>query len=202
MSFFLINYYQTNFHLCIPIGILLHFYSFISNYFSSPSSFCKLAGIAYQILSCSSFFREFTVPSVLYPLHETFTFLSFFQVYTYYSSFFLIRLFSIVHGMNIVVFCMTCPISSLLRHCYISIAAQCSWLKLIILIHISHKVRSLTHGLSVHPGLSGSVDNAYTDRCCQLPSGTVHDQVNAGPSTTSVQLTPQGCQYNYLCNLH
>ena len=31
---------------------------------------------------------------------------------------------SIVHSMNIVVFCMTCSICSLLRHCYISIDAQ------------------------------------------------------------------------------
>ena len=144
------------------------------------SFFCKATSTVYIsavcILSSSSFFSEFTISLVLYPLHEIFSFLSFFQAYTYYSYFFLIRLFSIVHGMNIFLLCSTCSICSLVRDYYISIAAQWCWLKLIILIHISHKVSSLTYRLSVNPGLPDSLD--------KLPSGTIRDQLIAGPSTT------------------
>ena len=85
----------------------------------------------------------------------------------------------------------------------LEIAAQWCCLKSIILIHISHKVCSFTHGLSVYAELSGSLDKAYTDRCRQLPSGAVPDQLKSGPSTTtSAQLTPLGSDYNYLCNFH
>ena len=61
--FFLIDYYQTNFHFCILFGIRLHFYSLDSNYFSSPSFFFKAAGVAHQILSCSSFLGIFSSSS-------------------------------------------------------------------------------------------------------------------------------------------
>ena len=85
----------------------------------------------------------------------------------------------------------------------LEIAAQWCCLKLIIWIHISHKVCSFTHGLSVYAELSGSLDKAYTDRCRQLPSGAVPDQLKSGPSTTtSARLTPLGSDYNYLCNFH
>ena len=59
----IIDYQQTNLHFCIQFGILLHFCSLVSNYFSSPSLFFKVAAVVYQILSCSPFFWEFTVPS-------------------------------------------------------------------------------------------------------------------------------------------
>ena len=85
----------------------------------------------------------------------------------------------------------------------LEIAAQWCCLQLIILIHISHKVCSFTHELSVYAELSGSLDKAYTDRCRQLPSGAVPDQLKSGPSTTtSARLTPLGSDYNYLCNFH
>ena len=118
-----------------------------------PSFFCKADSAVYQILSCSSFVWKFTVPLVLYPLHEILYFLSLFQVYTYYLSFFLICPFSIVRDMNLVVFYTTCSICILLRGCCISITAQRCWLKLIILIHISssHQVPLMTNLMQGYP---------------------------------------------------
>ena len=75
LSFFPINYYKTNLHFCTPFDILLHFWF----YFFSPSFFCKLDVIVCQILSCSSYFWEFTDPSVLYSVLEILSFLLFFQ---------------------------------------------------------------------------------------------------------------------------
>ena len=74
LSFFLINNYQTNFYSCIPFNILLHFCCLVSHYFSSPSFFFKVAGVDYQILSCSSFFWKFNLPPLLvfYPLRDLF----------------------------------------------------------------------------------------------------------------------------------
>ena len=65
LSFFLINNYQTNFYSCIPFSILLHFCCLVSHYFSSPSFFFKVAGVVYQILSCSSFFWKFNLPPLI-----------------------------------------------------------------------------------------------------------------------------------------
>lgn len=62
------------FNFCIPVGTLLYFCSLVSNYFSSPSFFCKVACSAYQILSCFSFIWKFTILSVLYLLHEVLSF--------------------------------------------------------------------------------------------------------------------------------
>ena len=62
-------------------------------------------------------------------LNEIISFLQFFQVFAYYSSFFLIRPFSTDHGMNIVMFCTAYSICSWLHHFYISIAAQWCCLK-------------------------------------------------------------------------
>ena len=98
---------------------------------------------------------------------------------------FLIHPFSIFHGMNIFVFCLTCSICCMLHHFYISITTQLCCLKFIILIHISHKKCSLMHGLSVYPGFFGSLDKTYTDRSRQLSSGTIYGQHDAGLSTTS-----------------
>lgn len=117
--------------------------------------------------------------------------------------FFLMRPFSIVHAMSIVVVCTTCATCCLLRHCFISITTKWCWLKLTTLIHISHEVWSLTHGLSVDPGLPGSVDKAYTDRYHQLISVRLCQQPTwRWAITTSVRLTPLACEYNYLCKHH
>ena len=53
------------------------------------------------------------------------------------------------------------------------------------------------HGLAVNPGLPNSLDKAYNDRSCQLPSGTIHDQVDTGPSTILTQLRTLCWEYNY-----
>ena len=196
---FLINYYYTNLHFYISAGTLLHFCNLVSRYFCSPSFFCKATNAISKILRCSSFFWVFTVPSVLYPLHEVISFLPFFEVCT----FFLMRPFSIVHAMSIVVVCTTCATCCLLRHCFISITTKSCWLKLTTLIHISHEVWSLTHGLSVDPGLPGSVDKAYTDRYHQLISVRLCQKPTwRWAITTSVRLTPLACEYNYLCKHH
>ena len=150
---FLIHYYQTNLHFYIPFGILLYFYITWFQTISRPHpSFAKRLILSIKFWAVFLFSWEFIVPSILCPLHEILSFLSFIQVYTYYSSFFFIHPFSFVNDTNIVVFCTSCCICRLLCHCYISIAAQWCWLKLIILIHISHKVFSLMHGSSVHLG--------------------------------------------------
>ena len=85
---FLINYYYTNLHFYISAGTLLHFCNLVSRYFCSPSFFCKATNAISKILRCSSFFWVFTVPSVLYPLHEVISFLPFFEVCTNFSYFF------------------------------------------------------------------------------------------------------------------
>ena len=87
-------------------------------------SFAKQLGCLPDFELFFFFFWEFAIPLVLYPLHEILSFLSFFQVYAYYSSFFLIRPLSIGHSMNIIVLCITGFHCSLLCHCYIRIVPQ------------------------------------------------------------------------------
>ena len=174
--------------------IVINFLFFPIDYYQTNLHFCIPFGIVLHFCSlvsncfCSPFFFCKATSTVYRILN--------------WSSFLWEATVPLSSSWNSFLFFCSFKLHYLHYHCYISIATQCCCFKLIILIHISHEVCSLTQELSVHPGLPGSLHQNYTDRCCQFPSGTIHDELDAGSSATLAQLTPLGWKYDYLCNLH